>query len=126
MADNNDINLALETGEPMAESMQPETAPTPIPATPDDSEKKEPETEKGDNVSDAASGSPERKENTRSMMAILFVLGFFSILFLCFVYAIKVNAPLGDLKDTLVGVIGALSGILGFIVGYYYKSQSEQ
>ena len=126
MADNNDINLALETGEPMAESMQSGTAPTPIPATPDDSEKKEPETEKGDNVSDAASGSPERKENTRSMMAILFVLGFFSILFLCFVYAIKVKASLGDLKDTLVGVIGALSGILGFIVGYYYKSQSEQ
>jgi hypothetical protein len=37
-----------------------------------------------------------------------------------------VNATLGDLKDTLVGVIGALSGILGFIVGYYYKSSQEQ
>ena len=126
MADNNDMNLALEAGDPMAESMQPEAAPTPNPATPDKSEKIEPETGKWDNVSDAANGSPERKENTRSMMAILFVLGFFSILFLCFVYAIKVKASLGDLKDTLVGVIGALSGILGFIVGYYYKSQSEQ
>lgn len=111
--------------EPMAESNLEEALKTKDPVNPDGAEKKL-ETGKDDNVSEAASGSPERKENTRSMMAILFVLGFFSILFLCFVYAIKVNATLGDLKDTLVGVIGALSGILGFIVGYYYKSQSEQ
>lgn len=111
--------------EAMAESNLEEAVKSIDPVNPEEAEKK-PETGKGDNVSEAASGSPERKENTRSMMAILFVLGFFSILFLCFVYAIKVNASLGDLKDTLVGVIGALSGILGFIVGYYYKSQSEQ
>ena len=77
-------------------------------------------------VGNAADGNPEKKEHTRSKMAILFVLGFFAILFLCFVYGIMVNATLGDLKDTLVGVIGALSGILGFIVGYYYKSSQEQ
>lgn len=76
-------------------------------------------------VSNAADGTPERKEHTRSRMAILFVLGFYAILFLCFVYAIMVGAKLSDLKDTLVGVIGALSGILGFIVGYYYKSSQE-
>lgn len=68
---------------------------------------------------------PEKKEYTRSKMAILFVLGFFAILFLCFVYAIKVNASLSELKDTLIGVIGALSGTLGFIVGYYYKSTEQ-
>lgn len=68
---------------------------------------------------------PEKKEYTRSKMAILFVLGFFSILFLCYVYAIKVNASLSELKDTLIGVIGALSGTLGFIVGYYYKSTEQ-
>lgn len=121
MANNN----SKIVGENMAESNLEEAEKTIEPINPDGAEKK-PETGKGDDVSEAASGSPERKENTRSMMAILFVLGFFSILFLCFVYAIKVNATLGDLKDTLVGVIGALSGILGFIVGYYYKSQSEQ
>ena len=77
-------------------------------------------------VGNAADGTPEKKEHTRSRMAILFVLGFFSILFLCFVYAIMVDAKLNELKDTLVGVIGALSGILGFIVGYYYKSSQEQ
>lgn len=68
---------------------------------------------------------PEKKEYTRSKMAILFVLGFFAILFLCFVYAIKVDASLSELKDTLIGVIGALSGTLGFIVGYYYKSTEQ-
>lgn len=78
------------------------------------------------NVGNAADGSPEKKEHTRSKMAILFVLGFFSILFLCFVYAIMVGSSLSELKDTLVGVVGALSGILGFIVGYYYKSSQEQ
>lgn len=68
---------------------------------------------------------PEKRELTRSKMALLFVLGFFSILFLCFAYAIKVNASISDLKDVLVAIIGALSGTLGFIVGFYYKSIKE-
>ena len=68
----------------------------------------------------------EPREHTRSKMALLFVLGFFSILFLCFVYAIKVNASISELKDILVAIIGALSGTLGFIVGFYYKSMKEQ
>ena len=71
-----------------------------------------------ENVSSTLDGTPEKRENTRSTMAILFVLGFFSILFLKF--------SIGDLKDTLIGVAGALSGTLGFIVGYYYKSSQEQ
>lgn len=68
---------------------------------------------------------PEKRELTRSKMALLFVLGFFSILFLCFAYAIRVNASISDLKDVLVAIIGALSGTLGFIVGFYYKSIKE-
>ncbi len=78
------------------------------------------------NVGNVVDGSPEKKEHTRSTMAILFVLGFFAILFLCFAYAIMVGSSLRDLKETLVGVVGALSGILGFIVGYYYKATLEQ
>lgn len=66
------------------------------------------------------------QEHTRSKMAMLFVLGFFGIIFMCFAYAIKVEAPLADLKDALVAIIGALSGTLGFIVGYYYKSTLEK
>lgn len=70
-------------------------------------------------------GEVKAKEQTRSTMALLFVLGFFSIIFLCFAYAIAIKAPLSELKETLVAIIGALSGIIGFIVGYYYKSSQE-
>lgn len=69
---------------------------------------------------------PEHREHTRSKMALHFVLGFFSILFLCIAYAVKVKASLTELKDILVAIIGALSGTLGFIVGFYYKSIKEQ
>lgn len=65
------------------------------------------------------------KERTRSTMALLFALGFFALLFLCFAYAIKAGSTLNELKEALVAIIGSLSGILGFIVGYYYKSSQE-
>lgn len=77
------------------------------------------------NVGSGNDGS-EKRENTRSTMAILFVLGFFAILFLCFIYAMVEDATLGELKDALIGIAGALSGTLGFIVGFYYKSVLEQ
>lgn len=76
-------------------------------------------------ISPKDDGEPGR-EHTRSKMAILFVLGFFALLFLCIAYADRVNASLSDLKDILVAIIGALSGTLGFIVGYYYKSVQEK
>ena len=79
-------------------------------------------------VSDSTDGNPqnEGREHTRSKMALLFVLGFFAILFLCFLYSIMVGASLNELKEVLTAVVGALSGILGFIVGYYYKSEQEK
>lgn len=88
------------------------------------------ETAKNGESEDTGAGLLDQKgparEHTRSKMAILYVLGFFGIIFMCFAYAINVNASLVELKDTLVAVIGALSGTLGFIVGYYYKSAQEK
>lgn len=69
--------------------------------------------------------SPKTREHTRRKMAMLFVLGFFSIQFLCIAYAVMYHATISELKDILVAVIGALSGTLGFIVGYYYKMPQE-
>lgn len=85
----------------------------------------EPDKHTGGDVSEEDE-KPEHREHTRSKMALLFVLGFFSILFLCIAYAVKVKASLNELKDILVAIIGALSGTLGFIVGFYYKSIKEQ
>ncbi len=78
------------------------------------------------NVSGDEQESSKPREQTRSKVALLFVLGFFAILFLCFAYGVKTNASLSELKDVLIGIIGALSGTLGFIIGFYYKSIKEQ
>lgn len=79
-----------------------------------------------DTVGGGTDDYTKRKEHTRSAMALLFALGFFALLLLCFVYGINTNASLSELKEALVAIIGSLSGILGFIVGYYYKSSQEQ
>lgn len=90
-------------------------------ALPTSTEKPE---EKNVGVDEQESSRP--REQTRSKVALLFVLGFFAILFLCFAYGVKTNASLSELKDVLIGIIGALSGTLGFIIGFYYKSIKEQ
>lgn len=100
-----------------------------IPPQPDKLNKVDPKMKtEQENTSDVGSGKDgsEKREDTRSTMAILFVLGFFAVLFLCFIYAIVANATLGELKDALIGIAGALSGTLGFIVGFYYKSVLEK
>lgn len=66
------------------------------------------------------------REQTRSRMAILFIIGFFSVIFLCFIYSTVTNSGIKELRDLLTSIIGALSGILGFIIGFYYKSSIEK
>lgn len=90
-----------------------------------DNEEKKKSSQSNEETGTPNSVDSKNREHTRSTMALLFVLGFFALLFLCFPYALIVNAELKELKDTLVAVIGALSGIFGFIVGYYYKSSQE-
>ncbi len=67
----------------------------------------------GPNESEQNNGA---REQTRSKMAIIFVLGFFAIIFLCFAFVIYVDASVNDLKELLTSTIGSLSGTLGFIV----------
>lgn len=70
--------------------------------------------------------SSEKKEHTRSKLALLFILGFFAVVFLSFVYASIVKSPISELKEFLVSIIGAFSGLIGFIIGYYYKESQSR
>ena len=69
--------------------------------------------------------SQNPKENTRRIIASLYVWAFFAIIFITLVIGILNNYSVDDYKDILVTVSGILSGPLGFIVGYYFKATSE-
>ena len=58
------------------------------------------------------------KEKTRSQMASVFILGFFAIILMCFVYAGWLHASINEIKDMIIAVIGALSGLVGFVIVY--------
>ena len=63
------------------------------------------------------------KEQTRGKMASVFISGFFMIIFMCFVYAGWKQAEISELQDMIIAVIGALSGLIGFVIGYYFKTK---
>jgi len=65
----------------------------------------------------------ENKEQTRGKMASAFIIGFFMVIVLCFIYAGWSQAPVGEVKDMVIAVIGALSGLIGFVIGYYFKTK---
>jgi len=68
----------------------------------------------------------EKREDTRSKIALYYVVGFLFLilgaLLLFWVRQLAVN----DLRDLLLALSGILSGPLGFIIGYYFKSHSEK
>lgn len=74
-----------------------------------------------------------RKDETRSYLARVVVIGYLTLL------AVNVIGPLvlvstgkvtvGDMKDTTLVISTALSGligVLGFVVGYYFKSEEDK
>ena len=65
------------------------------------------------------------KENTRRIIASLYVCAFFVILFVCLLIGVLNGYTVDDYKDMLIAVSGVLSGPLGFIVGYYFKASTE-
>lgn len=71
-------------------------------------------------------GEGVEKNITRNKMAMVFVIGFFSVLFLIITYAFFVGSQLKELKDTIIAIVGSLSGIIGFVIGYYFKSEQEK
>lgn len=67
----------------------------------------------------------DRKENTRSTIATIYVWGYFCVIGTVFILGLFTHFEVKDYKDMLVTVSGILSGPLGFIVGYYFKASKE-
>lgn len=65
------------------------------------------------------------KENTRKIIASLYVWAFFIIIYITLVIGVLNNYTVDDFKDILIAISGILSGPLGFIVGYYFKASNE-
>ncbi|OGM29804.1 hypothetical protein A2801_00175 [Candidatus Woesebacteria bacterium RIFCSPHIGHO2_01_FULL_41_10] len=77
---------------------------------------------------------PIKKEETRAQIARYFVVGYFTLSVFVFVFVFIYNLILLsigkdtftiELIQTFTAVSGALSGLLGFVLGYYFKSKEE-
>lgn len=68
----------------------------------------------------------EKREDTRSKIALYYVLGFLVLIFSALILFYIRNLVVNDLRDLLLALSGILSGPLGFIIGYYFKSHSSK
>lgn len=66
-----------------------------------------------------------KKENARSRIALLYVSSFLAIIIIVFAYSLFSALKINDIKDLLVTISGIMSGPLGFIIGYYFKSEDD-
>lgn len=65
----------------------------------------------------------QKRESTRSYVAKLFVWAFYIILSLTFGFGVYYKFEVNDIKDLILAVSGVLSGPLGFVLGFYFKSE---
>lgn len=71
--------------------------------------------------------SPEKaRETTRSEIAKFYVWAFFGVILITFIIGLLKCFEAKDYKDMLITVSGILSGPLGFIIGYYFKTASSK
>lgn len=68
-----------------------------------------------------------KREDTRGILALVFLIGFFVILVLgMIVGAINEGDKVESVTAILLAISGILSGPLGFVVGYYFRSQDSK
>lgn len=67
----------------------------------------------------------QKRETTRSRIAIMYLSGFFLVLVIGMVFCWCFAREVSGVKDMLVVISGILSGPLGFIIGYYFKASKE-
>lgn len=68
----------------------------------------------------------EKREDTRSKIALYYVIGYLILVFFTLVLFLIRKLVVSDLRDMLLAISGILSGPLGFIIGYYFKSYTDQ
>lgn len=68
----------------------------------------------------------DRREGTRSYIALAYVIGYLLIVASVLLIGVTTKFELSGYKDLLLAVSGILSGPLGFIIGYYFKSNKEE
>ena len=68
-----------------------------------------------------------KKEDIRGRVASVFLIGFFVVLVgAVIVSALSDGDKVGNLKELLITVSGILAAPLGFVIGYYFRSQEEK
>lgn len=77
-------------------------------------------------VSGFAESRANKREGTRSWIALVYVVGYLLIVASVLVIGVSTKFELSGYKDLLLAVSGILSGPLGFIIGYYFKSNKEE
>ncbi|MFC1663944.1 hypothetical protein ACFL0A_02370 [Patescibacteria group bacterium] len=65
-----------------------------------------------------------KQEDTRSKIAFYYVLGFIAIILYVLTLYWATKMPIDSLNNLLITISGILSAPLGFIIGYYFKSNT--
>lgn len=69
----------------------------------------------------------EKREDTRGKLSLFFLGGFFIVLIVGMVVAaLDEGNKVNSVKEILLVVSGILSGPLGFVIGYYFRSREEE
>lgn len=76
-------------------------------------------------ISSSEEGRANKREDIRSKIALFYVLGFLIIVVLVLLISAYKDFDLPAFKDLLLAVSAVLSGPLGFIIGYYFKSHKD-
>lgn len=67
-----------------------------------------------------------KREGTRSVIALIYVIGFLGIILITLAISAIKNFSVENNRDMLLAISGILSGPLGFIIGYYFKASREE
>ncbi len=68
----------------------------------------------------------EKQEGARSIFSIIFLVGFILLLFAGLILGFLMEGnQLDNTREVLLTISGILSGPLGFVIGYYFRSSEE-